>query len=159
MSVLARESWGPQFWSILHTFAECSGEQTNIVLDIDERTAWHLLLKAQAFVMPCALCRQHYNEWLLGHRVGIVESLKGGDRNHWLRTWLYECHASVNRLNGTESPPFDMLPDLYPRRSIDSALKKVTEMFQKALEQRVLKPEDISRWRQQVIRLRIIYGV
>lgn len=159
MSVLARESWGPHFWFILHTLAECSGAQTNLVLDIDERTAWHLLLKAQAFVMPCALCRQHYNEWLLAHRVGIVESLKGEERNRWLRTWLWECHTRVNRLTEKEGPTFETLSSLYPKRSLESAVKAISTMFQKALEQGQLKPEDISRWRQQLARLRVLYGI
>jgi hypothetical protein len=159
MSVLARESWGPLFWTILHTLAECSGQQTNTVLDIDERTAWSVLLKAQMFVMPCALCRKHFQEWLTAHRVARMDTLNGNERMMWLRKWLWGCHARVNELNGKESPAFESLPQLFPRVSLEPAMIQVSEMFKKALEQQQLKPDDIHRWRQQISRLRVLYGI
>jgi hypothetical protein len=30
---LSKESWGPNFWMILHTLAECSGNQSNQILE------------------------------------------------------------------------------------------------------------------------------
>jgi len=60
---LDRLWWGPKFWKILHTFAECSGGLQNQILRNDEADIWKILLKTQAFVMPCPRCRDHYLEY------------------------------------------------------------------------------------------------
>jgi bisphosphoglycerate-dependent phosphoglycerate mutase len=96
---LLREAWGPRFWKVLHVLAEHSGNQINQITSNDEVDAWILLLKTQAFVMPCALCKQHYLEWYGQQKLDGLKEYVGEKRRDWLRKWLWGCHKRVNEMN------------------------------------------------------------
>ncbi len=156
---LLKEAWGPRFWRILHTFAECSGSQTNPILESDEAEAWIVFIKSQTFVMPCAVCKSHFLEWQKTNRIEKIRSQKGLFRRAFLRQWLWNCHKNVNDLNRKESPTLEEIELLYPKKSIEKELAELSTMFQQAITTQQLKPEDVRRWKQVVARLRIMYGV
>lgn len=156
---LSREAWGPRFWKILHTLAECSGKQTNKFLSNDEADAWIMLLKAQRYVMPCTLCREHYASWQTSHKFDKLRDIMEMDRYTFLQGWLWECHASVNTTNNKPSPSFEELPTLYPKERIEKEMRELATMFQLALNKHQLKFEDISRWKLAIGRLRAMYGI
>jgi len=156
---LLRESWGPRFWKLLHTLAECSGIYTNSILQNDEADAWIILLKAQQFVMPCILCKSHYGSWIMGHKFGTLRSIVGEERRAFLRGWLWGCHAAVNQTTGKESPPLESMPELYPKQTMEKELKELYTMFQLGLDKRQLKVEDVHRWKNVVARLRVMYDI
>jgi len=156
---LSREVWGPHFWKLLHTFAECSSTQPGLILQNDEADAWSILLKAQRFVMPCDLCRTHYGTWILNHRVIDLRTLVGERRRAWIRSWLWGCHSNVNTSNEKGSPDLDDISQLYPKQSVEKEVQSLYRMFQLALEKRKLKVEDIARWKLVVSRLRAMYGI
>jgi hypothetical protein len=156
---LSRNSWGPRFWKILHTFAECSGNYTNPILSNDEADAWIVLIKIQRFVMPCELCRQHFFTWQKTHRFDHLRTLLGEDRKVWLRTWLWECHSAVNTANTKPSPTLEEVEALYPKQSIEKEVLELQSMFQLAFNKRQLKVEEVARWKLVVGRLRSMYSV
>ena len=158
MSVLAREWWGPRFWKILHTLAEQSGNQTNPLLSNDEADAWTTLLKYQADVMPCALCRQHFLAWVNKHRPNLRQ-IVGSERREWLRDWLWSCHCQVNDQNEKDSPLLKDMPLLYVRQGVEKEVDDLKHMFQMALNVQQLKPEPIHKWKQSLSRLRLMYGI
>jgi hypothetical protein len=153
---LSREAWGPRFWKILHTLAECSGEQTTQIQMNDEADAWHTLLRAQAHVMPCTLCKDHYLEWHRTHKTDGLRTMQCEERKAWLRKWLWGCHNRVNLTNQKISPELDSLPFLYTRVPIEKEMKELSSMFQLALMKQSLKPEDVTRWKQTIARLRLM---
>lgn len=156
---LQRGSWGPRFWRILHTLAETSGNQSQLILRNDEADAWILLLKLQQFVMPCALCKEHYKQWRASHRTEHLRTLNGLERKEFLRAWLWGCHNRVNAMN--EKPQIDLesLPDLYPKQSIQKEFMELNTMFQLAITRQTLKYEDVKMWKNVLQRLRILVGV
>jgi hypothetical protein len=156
---LNREWWGPVFWRILHTLAECSGSMKTVVLSNDEADLWTILLKSQAFVMPCTLCKQHYLEWRTNNKIPNLRNVIGEDRKKLLRNWLWKCHNSVNSQSGKETINEDILPTLYKKENISEHVKKCYEMFKIALEQSSLQYEDIKRWKSCIARIRLLYGV
>lgn len=159
MVSLSREWWGPKFWLLLHTLAECAGNQQSPILSNDEADSWEVLLKAQAFVMPCALCKQHYLEWRASHRVPNLRSLLGETRRGWLRRWLCGCH---NRVNGmTEKAEFDesRCPEIYKKERLDEPYMNLSEMFSIAIQRGQIEFEDTKRWKTAVARLRMLYGI
>lgn len=156
---LSREAWGPRFWEILHTLAELTGNQKTQIENNDEADAWIILIKSQAFVMPCALCKQHYLEWQKHHPFQHLRSIVGKQRQEFLRGWFWGCHDRVNQLNQKQSPPVTDMPLFYPKKSLEKYVKELYLMFQLALNKQQLKPEDISRWKQVLSRLRTLYGV
>ena len=156
---LTREAWGPRFWKILHTLAEYSGNQTNQILSNDEVDAWILLLKSQAFVMPCALCKQHYLEWQQSHKLEGIKQLVGEKRREWIRKWLWACHKKVNEMNDKATPELEVLPNMYKKQTIEKEYKEILTMFQAAFNLQQLKSEDVNRWKLSLSRLRSMYGL
>ena len=156
---LLRESWGPNFWNILHTLAEYSGSIENINLRNDEADAWSILLKYQGVVMPCALCKQHYTEYKIRNPVKQLRELKGDLRKAYLRKWLWNCHDSVNKQFQKESPPEDTLEVMYSKKPIKQEVQNIFLMFKNALERSQLQRDDIQRWKASVIRLQLLYGI
>jgi len=156
---LLREWWGPRFWKILHTLAESSGSMTSPVLANDEADLWTILIKAQGFVMTCALCKNDYNNWRLTHKLVDLRTLKNGNLKNYLRTWLFNCHNAVNARNNKLVFTEKELITLYKKESISEPVKDIYEMFRVALERSQLQPEDVNRWKNVLTRLRILYGI
>jgi hypothetical protein len=156
---LSRESWGPRFWKVLHTLAECSGGIENPILSNDEADAWILLLKVQMYVMPCQLCKKHYQEWLQTHKFDHLRTIDAKNRRRWLRIWLWGCHSSVNERNGKQNPSIDDISTIYPKQSIEKEVKDLFSMFQLGLIKRKLKLEEVARWKLLIGRLRSMYGI
>jgi hypothetical protein len=156
---LPREAWGPRFWKILHTLAECSGSYTNTILNNDEIDAWCILLKSQYYVMPCALCQQHYGKWLLSHKLDELKKTPVTERRNAIRTWLWACHSAVNTTNEKPSPSLEEMAVMYPKQSIEKEIVELNSMFQIALNKRKLKLDDIGRWKLVIRRLRSMYGL
>jgi hypothetical protein len=155
---LLREWWGARFWKILHTMAECSGI-TSPIISNDEADQWKILLKGQAFVMPCALCKEHYITWYKTHRLIDLRTLKGAERKEYLRKWIWSCHNNVNKNNQKEVFPEEKITEVYKKESINEQIKDIYEMFRIALERSQLKLEDVNRWKQAVVRLRLLYSI
>ena len=156
---LLREWWGPRFWKILHTLAECSGTMTTVIHENDEADLWAILLKGQAFVMTCALCRDHYNTWYRSHRPVNIRLLKSTERKEYLRRWLWACHNNVNKQSQKEEFLEEHLSELYKKESLSEIMKDIYDMFRIAFERSQLKPEDVNRWKNCIIKLRVLYGV
>lgn len=156
---LSREAWGPRFWTILHTMAELSGNQKDLIMSNDEADAWIILLKVQPFVMPCALCKQHFLEYLKISRPDKLRSLLGEERRVWLRQWIWNCHDRVNKMNAKESPDISTISTLYPKKSIEKQVRELYVMFQLACTMQQLKLEEVSKWKNALAKLRIIYGI
>jgi hypothetical protein len=62
-------------------------------------------------------------------------------------------------MNQKISPEVDSLPFLYKRVPIEKEMKELSSMFQLALLKQSLKPEDITRWKQTISRLRLMANV
>jgi hypothetical protein len=156
---LTREYWGPRFWKVLHTMAECVGRQPTPVQANDEADAWMFLIKAQPFVMPCTLCKKHFLEFLNIKPFGNLRTIQGDARKAWIQKWIWDCHRRVNERNQKHTPPLEDLSLLYPKQSLSAEIKDILIMFQTAHSMQQLKPEDTNRWRHQLARLRILYGI
>jgi len=156
---LSRESWGPKFWKILHTLAENSGSIVSPILAIDEADTWELLLKNQAFVMPCVLCRDHYINYKSTRRIPNLRELQGEDRRDFLRKWLWSCHNNVNMITHKNILPIEDLPILYNNKNIVDTYNDICLMLSIAMQRSQLKLDDVKRWKTIVTRLRMLYSI
>ena len=109
--------------------------------------------------MPCALCRKHYLEWQQSHKIEKIRTLQGQDRKEYLCKWLWGCHNRVNELNDKAALPYEDLSKLYGKQTLEKEFRQLNTMFQQALMQQQLKPEDVARWKKVSVRLRIMYTV
>ncbi len=156
---LQRGYWGPLFWNVLHTLAECSGQFTNTIEEADEMECWKILLRLQASVMPCPLCKQHYLEYYMDNKINNLTDRKGVARRQFLREWLWKCHDRVNEMYNKQSPLLIECASLYKKKSIEKDIKQIYIMFENALLKQQLHLEDISRWKNTVSKLRKMYSV
>ena len=155
---LDRLWWGPKFWKILHTLAECSGGLQNQILQNDEADIWKILLKTQAFVMPCTRCKEHYLEYRLRKPIPDLRKMANQERSSFITHWLWECHMNVNSFTQKESPPEEELPQMYATRIIRSEVVDIVSMFSLALQRSQLQREDTQRWKMCITRLQMLYG-
>jgi hypothetical protein len=156
---MQREAWGPRFWRVLHTLAEYSGAHRSELEQNDEADAWNILLRAQAFVMPCELCKQHYLSWIANYKINPLRDVKLEERRMYLRLWLWGCHDNVNHMNGKKSPSVGELPVRYSRQLIQNDIAELETMFRMAIEKQSLGSADISRWKNAIGRLRRMYSI
>ena len=159
MNTLDRIFWGPRFWKILHTLAECSSGLASPILRNDEADIWKILLKTQAFVMPCPRCKEHYLQYRLQKPVPDLRKLANPERKSFLTHWLWECHSNANTETQKESPPEEELSLIYASRDIRSEIADIVSMFSTALERSQLQREDTKRWKMCVARLQMLYGL
>ena len=156
---LDRLWWGPKFWKVLHTLAECSGGLQSPILQNDEADIWKILLKAQGFVMPCLQCKDHYLKYRLYNSIPDLRKIINQERKKFLTHWLWECHTRVNRETQKESLPEEELGQLYMNRTIRSDIEELYSMFTIGLQQKQLQREDTHRWKMCITRLQILYGL
>ena len=94
VSVPKNSEWGPVLWEVLHGILERVGKTPNqYILDDQQREVLHALRMLDV-IMPCALCRKHYQEW---KRLHPFEGLMGPDFFSLTREWLFLLHTNVNK--------------------------------------------------------------
>jgi len=160
----AKSYWGPRLWRILHTLS-CSssiGTLRDRVQQIDERALWSQVLKMTAHIMPCAVCSEHYKDWLFRSQIVKIISTNSSNIRELVRGGLYDLHCMVNDANGVSPPnpiPYSELEAAYPGSGFRSAYGELGYTFDAALAARLLKPEDIKVWRRAIERLALLYGL
>jgi hypothetical protein len=141
-------SWGPLLWSILHTAAEHLGKARPALLQTDETNRWMFFLKSVEAVMPCKVCRKHYEEWLKTSPISQFTLLRGAELRERSRKWLYTLHEKVNAGKGVQSGiSLEDLPTMYTslanyQSQIDSFYKLIKDNIQNGL----LKAEETRKF-------------
>ena len=82
VSVPKNSEWGPALWEVLHGILERVGKTPHqYIRDDQQREVLHALRMLDV-IMPCALCRKHYQECRLAKRGGeeIRERYSPGSR-------------------------------------------------------------------------------
>lgn len=107
--------WGPRLWRIFHALAERAGSGGVLRQQVEEARAWSVFLGALRKTIPCATCRQHYGEYLVGNGIEVTLTKFGAERREALRTWFYEFHDAVNRrtARGVVSPALEDVGAMY----------------------------------------------
>jgi len=147
--------WGPALWSILHTYTERLGNQTNEISSTDQRRAWINFLKAVEGTIPCPRCRAHYKEWRIKYPIDAFGGYQGLFLRQKAREWLWGLHDSVNRENGITSPPIEELGEKYGKVDVQKNIESCITEFKRAMQQSMLSPEAYQIFIKSHARLRI----
>lgn len=127
--------WGNPLWKILHTLTESLGNQKNAMLAADEAHEVVFLLRDLEKVMPCALCRSHYNQWRKAHPLEQIAPLRGPALREAVRKWLFELHENVNKDRNIQSGvTIEQLPELYKNVDAKAEWGKFFELMKKSTE-------------------------
>lgn len=88
-----REFWGPILWRAIHVICAAAPK----TMSDETKTGFKNFLLNLQYVLPCALCQDHYRENLQKHPIEIA--LNSGD----LFKWSVDMHNEVNKMNGKPS--------------------------------------------------------
>ena len=127
--------WGNPLWKMLHSITESLGNQKNAILAADEAHEMVFLLRDLEKVMPCQLCRQHYNIWRKEHPLEKIALLRGPALRDAVRKWLYDLHENVNRDRKIVSDvTLEQIPDMYKSLDIRTEWGKFFELMKASTE-------------------------
>lgn len=151
--------WGPPLWKILHSLTESLGHQTNAILAGDEAHEMVFLLRDLEKVMPCQLCRAHYNAWRKAHPLEQVSPLRGPALRDTVRKWLYELHETVNRDRKIESGiRLEQIPELYKGIDIRTEWAKFFELMKASTEVGLVSQSVLQNFHRHLGILRKLLG-
>lgn len=129
------KDWGPLMWYVLHTCAEQLGKPRHPVNQTDEVNTLLLLLKSVELAMPCAMCRQHYHEWLKKHPVSQFSTLRGEELRNRVRKWLFDLHEDVNKRREIQSSiTIEQLPSFYVLGQFQENIEKLVQLLKLSVQ-------------------------
>lgn len=148
--------WGANAWNLLHGLAERVGFHTNMTLIRDEQNEIRLTLRNFWALLPCKTCQLHYREWLQKHPPEQFLQRSGGYLQDEMREWIFRLHEDVNQRREVVSGiALDSLHEQYKSVDLRGAATQLKSIYQRGVQQRVLKPEEWkSAWRHLDMLLR-----
>jgi hypothetical protein len=153
------DHWGPPLWSILHILAERGGRAVATLYQEDEKRQWISLIQLLPKMIPCPMCRQHCEEWLIFRPITDLKNIAYTNYYSWLTTWVYDFHESVN--NRTGKPSFDksLLAATYGPLSIKGTLQVLKPHIETAIRLTGLTILPWNKWLVHLKMLCSIYGI
>ena len=150
--------WGPLIWKLLHTFAEKSGKQTNVILQADERRVWPLIVKHLPSILPCEECRAHASQYIKDVPFQPPESYPAW--NLYIRTYFYTFHEVVNVRLEKPSFEFTALTETYKSTGpLTQWFKELEEMMLRAMKLNGMQIQTWQTWRNHARMLRAAMGL
>lgn len=151
--------WGPPLWNILHSLTESLGNQKNAIISTDEANEMVFLLRDVEKIMPCALCRNHYNAWRKQHPLEKIAALRGPALREAVRKWLYDLHENVNKDRKIESGiTLDQIPTIYKSIDIRTEWAKFFELMKRSTEVGLVSQSVLENFHRHLGILRKLLG-
>lgn len=151
--------WGPPLWNILHSLTESLGNQKNAIISTDEANEMVFLLRDVEKIMPCALCRNHYNAWRKQHPLEKIAALRGLALREAVRKWLYDLHENVNKDRKIESGiTLDQIPTIYKSIDIRTEWAKFFELMKRSTEVGLVSQSVLENFHRHLGILRKLLG-
>jgi hypothetical protein len=141
--MVSPSEWGPHAWTLLHGIAERVGRHDKMLLIRDEQNAIRLTLRHFGALLPCNKCQNHYKGWLQKHAPELFVQRMGEDLRLAFQDWLFNLHESVNERNEVVSGiERDKLSEMYGSVRLREELAHLRNVYQRGIQQGVLKPEE-----------------
>ncbi len=148
--------WGPPLWRVLHILAEQTGKSKLKVVQEDEVRRWIQMMRAVEHVMPCALCRGHYKEWITRYSLNGLLALRGAAFREEARKYVWQLHENVN--TGKQISSGISLADCEKLYSSPATLQEALDKFSAYVQTQIsagrFKGEPLKEFRIQVTYLR-----
>ena len=108
--------WGPYFWFTLHTITLAYPEKPSY----EDRRHFHDFFLSLQYILPCKLCRQHYQQHLREYPVSAHL-----DSKESLVKWCFFLHNKVNYSLGKPHFSYEEFRDKYMRIYSPTIIQKV----------------------------------
>lgn len=99
-----RNIWGPFVWYMMHRFSDNipinnkhKKKKTNEIISEEEKELYHIFYMNIYSILPCQVCRLHYNDIIYEHPV-----LQDKITRTYLKQWVFKIHNIVNKQLGKE---------------------------------------------------------
>jgi hypothetical protein len=153
------DNWGPSLWTILHGLAEKGGKTIFTSFRDDEKRQWILLVELLPKIIPCPMCREHAQEWILKNPIKPIKDLDNDELYDWLTNWVYTFHESVNARTGKPSFNKALLQQTYGQVNINHIYKSMKPYIEKAIRLSGITLIPWQKWSNYLIMLRSVYGI
>lgn len=144
--------WGPIMWKILHGFAEKSGQG---IIKGDEIREWQKFIKITGEVLPCDICRAHYQTFLKANPTTQLINLSPTQTNTWVKSWFWNLHNQVNSSRGLPIYQYADL-DVYANVNLTDLLYQLTPVVKKAI---LLSGVPYMKWTAWVSSFKMLRSV
>lgn len=114
--------WGPRVWNLLHRLSFYSNRQ-------DVGGAWKAMLRNLNEVIPCALCRRHMHDYMVKNPLDLYVGMESSVIRETIILWLYKFHNHVNKTNGLDEFPFDLMEVQYGQGSHGSVVLEAKQLI------------------------------
>jgi len=151
--------WGPLLWTILHGLAEKTGKPISPIYAEDERRAWLQFFKLTGDIIPCHICKEHFQIYLREHPVDPLRNLPLISLNDWVRTWFWEVHNWVNMT--LQKPTFlkDQLSATYGSVNIRTYIKRLEAPLKRAIMLSGNQFIKFTEWKGKLLMMLSMFGV
>ena len=152
LTVPKNAEWGPLIWEILHGIAERAGRTPHQLILEDQQREIIYALRMLEMVMPCALCRKHYQEW---RRLHPLEGLGTGTGFFpAVREWLFILHEFVNKSREVEVAfTREMLHERYGNYILKPKMLELEMLLKRAVRGGAVEFEAVKSFSRHVFTL------
>lgn len=151
--------WGPLLWTILHSLAEKSGRPISPMYAEDERRAWLQIFKLTGEIIPCHICKEHFQIYLKEHPVDHLKDISQLELHEYVVTWFWEVHNWVNMTLQKPTFPKGSLASAYGSTNIRTYIKRLEAPLKRAIMLSGNQYIKYTEWKSKVLIMLSIFGM
>jgi hypothetical protein len=151
--------WGPLLWTALHGLAERSGSPTAALFAEDERRAWIALFKATGDIIPCPVCKEHFQDYFKEHPIEELKTIPIYKLHDWVRDWFWEVHNWVNITLGKPEFPKEDLATKFGKIPLRQVLNSLDIPMNRAIVLSGTKHMKFKEWKGKYVMILGILGI
>ena len=151
--------WGPLLWTVLHCLAEHSGKAITPLYQEDERRAWLSFFKLTGDIIPCSMCKRHFEEYIKEHPIEQLRTIPYSALHDWIRLWFWEVHNWVNDTLSKPDFPLANLTATYASIKIRPVINSLEIPMKKAILISGNNYKKFLEWKSKAILLLSILGI
>ena len=151
--------WGPLLWTILHSLAEKSGRPVSPMYAEDERRAWLQIFKLTGEIIPCHICKEHFQIYLKEHPVDHLKDISQADLHNYVTNWFWEVHNWVNMTLQKPTFPKESLASTYGSTNIRTYIKRLEAPLKRAIMLSGNQYIKYTEWKSKVLMMLSIFGM
>ena len=156
MAAPNKATWGPAFWTLLHSWAERLAEPRDPYAESEVITHWARFIRYLPDVLPCIVCQEHAR---LQRRPNFM-ALKGEGLYLVSRDWLYNFHNEVNGRLAKGGRPFPISElATYKGRDLNDTYHLLLENIRQGVAAGIVRYESFTSWRAHADHLVALLGL
>jgi len=151
--------WGPLLWASLHGLAERSGRPVSPLYGEDERRGWISLFQMTGDIIPCAICKEHFQDYFKEHPIDELKRIPLFELRDWVRDWFWTVHNWVNVTLGKPEFSKEELTAKYGNMNLRRGLTDLEVPFKRAIVLSGTNARKFGEWKAKYLYILSILGI